>query len=774
MKMFRQQIGIFWIVVSAALGYSSQNSGTIEGYTFTNAGNPLSDAYVFVSGVNRSDVTDVSGYFYVTDLEQGTYEIEIKHVGYKSIIFSNIAVTSNTVTNLDTLFLEAQVFNTSSVIVTASRQARLTNELSGAVNVVPIELIKRRNSATSAESLREEHGIFVQKTNHGGGSAIMRGLSSNQVLLLVDGIRLNNSTYRLGNHQYLTTVFPYMIEQIEIVRGPGSVLYGSDALGGTVNMISKQPELFSTEVNSRIKLFSRYASADAENFVRAELSLAYQRIAVQAGVSYKDVADLRRGATGGESKISNSTNGLIQSPSGFKTYATDFKLLLGLSTVQKLTFMLQHSHQSDVPRYDKYENNGYYHWNYDPQIRSLLYLKFDHTLRKGLLDKYLVTLSWHRQSEGRTIQQTSEIAPIRERDDVQTLGFIFQGTGHHAYHLFSFGTEIYTDNVLSTRSQAENVLRGRYPDDADYTSAGLFFQDDLRLSGQLRVILGARYSYISTRFKLPENVADLQRIDLSFNALTVSLGTVYHITQTIDLRLNVAQGFRAPNLSDLAKLGESKGITYEIPNQNLRPERLLSTEVGFDWRPGDLLFETTVYHSQITDVLSSAEDELNGAATVLIDSIEFQVKSKQNLGRADIWGVESQFSYRFYRNFNLSASVTYTHGQNHTLDEPVGGIPPVFGSMQIRWEPTNAYASLLIRFATNQSRLSVDDRDDPRIPEGGTPGWSVLSFRAGYLISSSLYLRAAVENIFDLNYREHGSGINGPGRNFVVSVEANL
>ena len=234
---------IFSIYLLVCFALARVDGGHIEGYVFNIQGRPISDVYVVLPELGSADVTTSNGYFRIEDIPSGTYVIKLNHISYRSRIIQNIEVYSNSTTTVDTVILESYIFDISDIAVTASRSERSTNRISSQINTVSENEIKARNAKTSAEVLREESGIFVQKTNHGGGSAVIRGLSSNQILIMVDGIKLNNSTYRLGNHQYLTTVDNLMASQIEVVRGPTSVLYGSDALGGVINVISKQPSL---------------------------------------------------------------------------------------------------------------------------------------------------------------------------------------------------------------------------------------------------------------------------------------------------------------------------------------------------------------------------------------------------------------------------------------------------------------------------------------------------------------------------------------------------
>jgi outer membrane receptor protein involved in Fe transport len=257
----------------------------------------------------------------------------------------------------------------------------------------------------------------------------------------------------------------------------------------------------------------------------------------------------------------------------------------------------------------------------------------------------------------------------------------------------------------------------------------------------------------------------------NYNSITGSIGSIYKISDNILLKSHIAQAFRAPNLSDLSKLGESKGNVYEIPNLNLKPEKLINIDLGADIDFPSLTIHSAIFYTSFTDIISSADDTINGSPILISDGVYYTLKSKQNVGKAYIRGIELGFDYHIHKNIYLYSNLTSIFGQNTTMNEPVGGMPPTFGLIGIKWLEPSYSLILYMRFAGTQNRLSSDDRDDPRIPEEGTPSWRIFTIRTGIKITDIAQLRFSIENIFDYNYREHGSGINGPGRNFIFSLE---
>lgn len=754
---------------------AENNSAKITGYIYNHYGVGLSDVRVTLFDLDRYTNSDQNGYFEFLNLEKGNYSIHIEHVGYESVYLDDIIVSNNSLLELKKIILQEKIFKGDEIIISATRIERPYSDISTQVNVIDSESIKKQNAKSSAEALREEAGIFIQKTNHGGGSANIRGLSSNQILLLVDGIRLNNSTYRLGNHQYLTTVDNLMLDRIEVVRGPMSVLYGSDALGGTINLIS--PELYKKN-NEQFKFtfLSRYASADQEKTLHGSMVATFDNLIMTVGGSYKRNEDLKRGSNSDQNKLENSTNGILQSPSGFTAYDLDTKLKYKIDQTQSIYLAFQHSRQFNVPRYDKYETGDYAIWKYEPQQRDLVYLKYVKNFNDSFFKQLQTSISYQNQQEGRKIQKYDQSILTKENDNVGTVGITLTLNQEYSNHNIITGFDIYSDHVNSERSfldkstgMASTDIRGKLPDNADYKSFGIFLNDEISIGNDLRLFAGTRYSYISTDFDLiSENLTD--NYDKSFQSFTGNAGVVYNISEYMKLKTNLGQAFRAPNLSDFSKFGESKGDIYEIPNINLEPEKLNSIDFGIYADYPGFSLNTCLFYSHINGIIESADDIYNGQSTIELNGILYQIKSKQNVGKAFIRGLETQLDLKLCNNISFSGNFTTTYGQKISAGEPVGGIPPLYGKIGLTWEVLKYYCQFYMRFAMAQNRLTEDDKDDPRIPEEGTPAWKTLNIRSGYNLTDKLYIQAAIENILDYNYREHGSGINGPGINFIFSI----
>jgi outer membrane receptor protein involved in Fe transport len=441
---------------------------------------------------------------------------------------------------------------------------------------------------------------------------------------------------------------------------------------------------------------------------------------------------------------------------------------------------MQRIRWENVPRYDKYENENYHRWLYEPQHRDLLYLSYRHSRLLSLMNSAQLNLSFQKQREGRIIQKDPSGILTRELDGVETLGLTAQFDAVIPGQLITYGFDYYRDLVNSRRKLEDPVsgsiseeARGRYPDDARYAQLGVYIQNEIQISEKWLLNPGLRFSHHSTQFDLPEDTLAgplRNRVDLEFTSLTGSAGIVYRLNEAVNLSFLYSQGFRAPNLSDLSKLGESKSAVYEIPNPGLQPERAQNVETGIKFKNEHGEASLAVYYSDLNDLLASADDRYQGSDFIEINGRLFKVKSKQNIGSGYITGLEHAFHYRISAPFIIRGHLTYTYGQNKSANEPIGGIPPLYGLLGIRYKHARFNLDSYIRFAGQQDRLSDDDLDDLRIPEGGTPGWYTLNLRAHLPLTPHFRLHLGIENILDRNYREHGSGINAPGRNFIISV----
>jgi outer membrane receptor protein involved in Fe transport len=639
-----------------------------------------------------------------------------------------------------------------SVVVAAERDARPAFESARVLSVVTADGLERRVPRTAPESLMELGQVWVQKTNHGGGSPFLRGLTGNHVLVLVDGIRLNNSTFRYGPNQYLATVDPLSLERVEVVRGVGSVLYGSDALGGVINVVSERPAFAAAGTTLSAALDAKLAGPDVEQTGRARLALAGRNAALAGSFTLRDTGDLRAGGGLG-----------VEAPSGYREAAGDAQALLRLGGTGLLTLAYQYLRQDDVPRWDQVAQRGFSLYAFDPQVRRLAYAQLGLATPSAWLESLRATVSLQRSDETRVRQQRGSRVRVHERDVVDTWGASLElhGRPRGGVRLVA-GADVYQDDVRSGRldtnldTAAAARRRGLYPDGATALSAAGFL-DATWTRGRLTAEAGGRVS----RFEV--EIPDDGLFGASRIAPTTFAGRLalaYEAAPGLRAYASLAQGFRAPNVDDLSTLGPFD-FGIEVPSPSLVPERALGYELGLKLRRAPVQAALALYRSELSDLIDRVPDRFQGS-----DTYEGQrVFRRANVGRAYIQGAEGFAEWHVAGPWTLFGSTAYAFGEVKDTGAPVRRIPPLHGELALRHErPGGARVEAELRWAARQDRLAPGDKADHRINPAGTPGWRVLNLRAAWPLRSGLRLVGGVENVFDEGYRVHGSGLDGYGR----------
>jgi outer membrane cobalamin receptor len=645
--------------------------------------------------------------------------------------------------------------NLSEVVISANRFGSVRLNTPEAVRVTGMKAAIRHQIRSVPEVLTSEAGVFVQKTNHGGGSPFLRGLTGNQTLLLIDGIRLNNSTYRYGPNQYFNTIDLFSVEKIEVLRGSGSVQYGSDALGGTVNVFTHDVS-FSENPLWGSSLFSRIASSDMEQSLNGLLKFSSRRAAVRGGITWRNFGDLRGGDTTG-----------VQSPSGYRELDYDIKGKVFLSESTRLTLFMQSVHQSNVPVYHKVVLEHFAVNRMHPQNRKLGYISFDHKIDDRLLKSVSLSASWQGTEEGReSLKNSSDVLRI-ENDRVRTLGFIAEAfTSDNKNWSASTGAEVYSDLVRSTRTDRNLTTgintgnRGLYPDNSTMTSFAAFSLHTFDIQNWI-ISGGARFNafVINVYDEVPGKTR------LTPSALVGNFSVLRKLSRNANLFISVNSGFRAPNVDDLGTLG-IVDFRYETPNFSLTPEHSLQFQTGYKYQGKTLRGEIFLYRNELRNLI--VRNIIPG------DTIDgYPVYIKENVERAYIQGVETAWELEFNRSWKAGFSLTYTYGQNITKNEPVRRIPPLFGRIGTEYSLNNFRIGVEWLAAARQDRLAAGDKSDNRIPAGGTPGWSIFNLNAGYELGV-LDINFSLQNLIDEDYRYHGSGINGQGRTALISLMLNL
>ncbi len=643
--------------------------------------------------------------------------------------------------------------------VTASRLASSTNDSERAVTVVTRADIQNKPNTLLPDLLRNETGVYIQQTTPGQGIPIIRGLKGSQNLHLVDGMRVNTAFFRNSPNQYFALIDPFMTEQIEVVRGPGSVLYGGDALGGVVNVITHTPDFTGSHWQTEGQLVGIYNSADEQWLSHINVDTGNDTVATSLGLSYQD--------TGGRTTGSGETIPFT----AYTARAANNKWVYTINDQHQLLFDMQYLRQPATPRVDDLVA-GFGQSEPDSQVflfspneRYFVHLNYQNSAATAWYDRADWHLAWQKIVDGRIKQGFNSDRVTTEQNASELWGFQMDldksvGSGQWVY-----GFERYQDTISSakqkTRDNEITQQEPRFPDQSVMKHWAVY-ADYHHQIGQHQLSAGSRYSDYTIDLNSPQISDDT----LQLSDLTWQLGWLYALTDNDRLFANFSRGFRPPNIFDLGQVGDRPNNRFNVVNADVKPETVHTLDFGYKHAGNGWQAETALFMSDYNDVIAST---LTGETT---ESGRDIVQS-QNIGEVRIWGLEAQFNRYFDGGGHLYAHLTYTYGEQTEEDdkEPADRIPPAFGVVGYQWPlSVNVHWRQQLRYAANQDRLSGRDVRDARINPLGTGGFVVYDSHLTWQAGLQTTVRVGIENLFDKKYREHASGLDAAGRNYHASI----
>jgi hemoglobin/transferrin/lactoferrin receptor protein len=698
------------------------------------------------------------------------------------------------------------------VVVSASKFNEKRKDLAQKVQVISKQELALMNQSSTADVLANSGNVFVQKSQLGGGSPIIRGFETNKVLLVVDGVRMNNAIYRGGHLQNVITMDNGIMDRVEVVFGPGSVVYGSDAIGGVMHFTTKNPTLSTTDKTLiKASAFTRYMSAVNGYAAHADVSVGTKRFGSLTSFTYSNFGDLRQGArrndfvgsfgsrpwyvervNGVDSMIMNSDTNL-QVGSAYTQY----------DVLQKFTFQqkagvlhklnLQLSNSSNIDRYDRLTqtSNGkpkYAEWYYGPQFRLMSAYTLELSNATNMYDAARITLGYQSIEESRMDRRFKKnfLNHRIENLDIVTLNADF--SKKNGAHELRYGVDAWYNKVNSTAYQ-ENIvadttasLDTRYPDGGStMMSAAAYATHTWEINDKLILNDGLRASYVSlnsvftdkTFFPFPFN--DITQKHLALNG---NLGLIYMPNKLWRMSLNGSTAFRAPNVDDLSKVFESVQGSVVVPNPNLKAEYAYNGELGISRVLSEgLSIQATGYYTLLTNALTVGTGTFNGSDSVVYDGQLSQVMTTTNAGRAYVYGFEAMLSGKLNDHLSMIATVNYTKGRNVTDSIQLDHIPPVFGKVAMVHTLGKLRTELFVNYSgwkrLADYNMAGEDNFAYATPYG-MPSWATVNARVNYNFSRQLSLQVACENILDQNYRNYASNISAPGRNFIVTLRGNF
>lgn len=663
----------------------------------------------------------------------------------------------------------------------ASRSQKSVFDMPSLATVVDRELLAEKQALDMFQALQNEVGVLMQQTARGQASPFLRGLTGQQVLILIDGVRVNNSVFRAGPNQYFNLVDPGQVERIEVIRGPESVLWGSDAIGGVINIVTRSPSR--VRGNYAGGGFKEYFStADTASYSRANVEGWVGQTGVFGGASYLNVNNLRRGGDLGEQPFTD-----------YDQYAADVKVNYMLGRDAMLTVALQHFEQENVPRSDRFApfvlgppaNAPRPTWS-DPQQRDLAYLRLQGLANCELFDAYSATFSYSRNKEG-----TREIRSATRIDvgefDVDTYGFTLALARDLDWlGRLTWGFDYYHDGIDSFRNRV-NPTNGRvtpdnpqFPDGSRYQRTGTFLSWDVDVTERLTTTAGVRYEDDDATGTINAVTGTPVPFDRTYQGWIGSVGAVYEIDPMLHLVGNISEGYRAPNLDDLTADNPIQQSARDLPSLDVQPERARTYEIGLKLDTPRLRVQVVEYWTDLeNNILRQAVDANGNPVPNVIGPYGTLVPGSSNFIRANfdsyVNGTELAGEYLLPDGWSVYGNFWYTYGQDLVRDEPLSRIPPTQGTLGFRWREENhrKWLDVYTWLVARQDRYNPQNNTDSRFPVGGTPGYATFNVRAGTSLGRwhQHRLSLGLENITNTAYRVLGSGVDGPGFNAILGYE---
>jgi len=773
-------------------------------------GEPLINVTVYANDPNRALTTDSYGKVNLNSF-RGSEKIVFRMIGYrkKEITYNKIMED-----NREVLLTEDPV-SLSNIVISANRWSADESEVPRTFEVISPKDITLRNPQTAADMLSQSGKVFVQKSQLGGGSPMIRGFATNRVLIVVDNVRMNNAIFRSGNLQNVISIDPNALSHAEVIFGPGSVIYGSDAIGGVMDFTTLPARFsYSDKILFNGSALARYSSANNEQTGSVNFNIGLNNWSFLTSASYSKFGDLRMGSdgpddylrtfyqerTGGKDTMIVNGDPELQKLSAYEQVSALQKIRFKPVEEWEFNYGFYYSATSDVPRYDRLielrsgkPRDG--EWYYGPQKWMMNNLAITNYGENGIYDLAKLIVAYQNFEESRNDRGFNKADLNHRTEKVNALSFNLDiiTTLSASSELFYGAEGVF--NKVSSQGEKENINTGkvspistRYPDGAIWNSYGVYASYKHRLSERYIFEGALRYNIVHSSAEFDTNFFkfSFKSADVTMGGVTGSLGFNWLPNNLNHLYINIATGFRAPNIDDIGKVFDSTPGLVVVPNPDLRSEYIYSGEIGWRSTVNSLIkIDLAGYYSYLDDALVRRDFKFNGQDSILYDGEMSGVQAIQNAAFAYVWGVHAGFELSIYSGLRLTSKFNYQKGEEE--DDAGNKVPlrhsaPWFGSTRLIYEAGKLTAMLYadyngeIRYEnlapTEREKTTIYAKDENGKPY--QPSWWTLNLNTSYRLPGGVTLSVGVENITDTRYRPYSSGITAPGRNFIGSIKYTL
>lgn len=752
---------------------------------------------------NSDGKTDISSF-------KGAESIQIRQLSYKPKILSYATIEAAGFK----LLMEKSNFNLDEVVVSATRWRQTTGNIPAKVISISPKEVALQNPQTAADLLNISGKVYVQKSQQGGGSPMIRGFATNRLLYTIDGVRMNTAIFRGGNIQNVISLDPFAIQNTEVLFGPGSVIYGSDAIGGVMSFQTLTPAFSIADkpfINGNV--LTRYSSASNEKTSHLDVNIGWKKWAIVTSLSGWDYGDLRQGSNGpedylktykvewidGTDRVIELDDPLLQVPSAYSQINLMQKVRFKPTEKWDFTYGFHFSETSSYGRYDRHNRmrNGlpqYAEWDYGPQKWLMNNLNINHSASNPAFDQMTIRLAQQSFEESRISRDfNAETREIRtEEVEAYSINIDFVKSISKK-NTFFYGIEYILNDVTSTGLD-ENIITGtsapgptRYPQ-ANWNSVGLYLNDELKISEKLTFQGGLRYNQFILNADFTDNLDfysfPFEEGQINNGALTGSVGAVYRPSSSWVISANFGTAFRSPNVDDIGKVFDSEQGTVTVPNANLQAEYAYNLDAGIARVFGDMAkLDFTGYYTLLNNAMVRRNYQLNGMDSIMYDGVLSRVQAIQNAAIAKVYGIQAGLELKFPAGFSFSSDLNYQVGEEELDDgstSPSRHAAPLFGFSRLSYKLNRLQVQLYVNYQGERSfeDLAFEERGKDEIyakDENGnnySPAWHTLNVKALYAINHIFSVNAGVENITDQRYRPYSSGISAPGRNLILSLSA--
>ena len=716
----------------------------------------------------------------------------------------------------------ASTLSLEEAVIYSGKFAEKKKNVSQPVDVITARSIARFNAQNTGDLLLNTGNVFVQKSQQGGSSPILRGFEASRVLIVVDGIRLNNAIYRAGHLQNVITVDQNMLERVEILYGPASTLYGSDALGGVIHLRTRLPQLSTTgKTMFSSSSMLRYSTANKENTIHTNYQVRGKKWAWLQSMTFSEFGDLRMGNRyhkkypdfGRRSLLIETVNNIdqlvvnpndnIQRYSGYKQWDLAGKLVFKPTVFSTHILNLQHSNSSNIPRYDRLQDLKNFplygislrwaEWYYGPQTRYLVSYEWANT-RNRIADEIRFNINYQDNKESR--QQREFMAFNKfdsRREHIKVAAFNFDLKEKWGTHELTAGIDGQF-NFLQSTANRTNLITGEVtPLDSRYFNGknrmhylGIYAQHLKKMrDGKLVLNDGIRLQAHSLYATIKDNSFfnfPFTKIKQSPTALTWNIGLVYLPHEKFRASTNISSGFRTPNIDDASRVFESTGNLQRlvVPNPDIKPEYTYSGDLQLKYTTQKFSTELTAFYTLFRNAIALAPFQLEGKDSILYNGTLSQVIANQNARKAFIRGINYRLEIKLSKALSWETTLSSTYGRftfNNKAIKPLDHIPPFYGKSALLYKSCKLQGELFIHF-NGWKRIkdfNLDGEDNAQYATlEGMPSWYTLNCRVSYQVFKTLQLQTGLENLLDRNYRYFASGFSAPGRNFYLTLRTNF